>query len=112
MSNILIFEKDPEYREFLIQAFGPSNEITFFSSTKEVKPLLRNTHYDVVILDVEHSKKDPLYLKTVYSYIDKKYEIKKNNEKFILESYIALKEILSEDQMEILKDLCSAQSKE
>ncbi len=52
MSKILIFENNPDWRDFLVNAFSPSNEINFVSGRNAFIKKLDTAHYNVIILDL------------------------------------------------------------
>ena len=77
---------------------------------KEV--IKQNAEIDVLAVDIKSLLyEDTVDLVVVNQLIDQKYDLKKAKAKYLVDSYVKLKNILSEDQIKILKSLWHKQSK-
>jgi DNA-binding NtrC family response regulator len=62
MAKLLVFENNPVWKDFLIDAFSLSNELTFVSSKNAFLKNVNTEHYDVIILDLGSDIKKQLSL--------------------------------------------------
>lgn len=62
MSKILVFETNPDWRDFLVDSFSPSSEINVVSSSNAFIKKVDSAHYDVIILDLGSEIKKQLSL--------------------------------------------------
>ena len=62
MSNILILESDPYWREVLSETFKTSDHIAFFPDINTLDEAIKTIHYDVVILDAQIEANESLPL--------------------------------------------------
>ncbi|GAB6097038.1 acetoacetate metabolism transcriptional regulator AtoC [Desulfatiferula olefinivorans] len=52
MKKMLVFERQPQWRQFLEDVFSPFGEITFVSSGPAFVKQVEAVHYDVIVLDL------------------------------------------------------------
>ena len=62
MNKILIFENNPDWKNFLSTTFSASNDINLVSNKNSFIKQLETTHYDIIILDLgfDYKKRLPL----------------------------------------------------
>lgn len=62
MNKILIFENNPDWKNFLSTTFSASNDINIVSNKNSFIKQLETTHYDIIILDLgfDYKKRLPL----------------------------------------------------
>ena len=75
--------------------------------------ILKKAEIDIVALDIKAAMwKDPIDTAAVGKLLDKKYELKKEKAKSLIEAYAALKGTLTEEQKGKLKDIYKKCKKE
>lgn len=75
--------------------------------TKAKKDLIRkNAEIDIIALDISRAMwEEPVDTGAINKLIDKKYDLKKENAKSLVEAYAALKGVLKDEQKDKLKTL-------
>ena len=81
---------------------------------KTKKDLIRkNAELEILALDIKtEMQKDPTDINAVNALVDKKYDLKKEKAKSLVEACAVLKTILTKEQKEKMKELCKTSEKQ
>jgi hypothetical protein len=66
----------------------------------------RNAEIEIIVIDIMHGlKQDKINVESLKKLIDKKYELKKAKNKYLVEKYAQLKGLLKQTQWDKLKEI-------